>query len=172
MLLAALAGSASPPACWRDDAAMVAASEAVVTAEALSVTASRGASVRSMDARYRVIEGLKGPPKGGELIRVVVSCTDEPVPRELLGYPIVQRYCRGEAGLALTGVDVRLARPAPPAHARGWALFLARPFGSEPWSEVPRVDFGGACAVDDTTLSPKDRRVIQRLREIGVRGTP
>jgi hypothetical protein len=151
---------------------MVAGSEAVVTAEALTVTASRSGSIRSMDARYRVIEGLKGPPKGGELIRVVVSCIDEPVPGELLGYPIVQRYCRGAVGLALTGVDVRLARPAPPAHARGWALFLTRPFGGEPWREVPRVHFGGGCAADDTTLSSKDRRVIQRLREMGLRGTP
>jgi hypothetical protein len=151
---------------------MVVASEAVVTVEALSVTASRAGAIRSIDARYRVIEGLKGPPKGGKLIRVVVSCIDEPVPPGLLGYPIAERYCRGEVGLALTGVDVRRARPMPPTHVRGWTLFLTRPFGGEPWSEVPRVAFGDGCAVDDTTLSPKDRRVLQRLREMGSRGTP
>lgn len=54
LLLAVRSGSASPPACWRDDAAMVIAWDAVVTAEAPSVSAARSGTLRSMEARYRV----------------------------------------------------------------------------------------------------------------------
>jgi hypothetical protein len=172
LLLAVRPGSASPPACWRDDAAMVVASDVVVTAGTLGVSAARSGTLRSMEARYRVIEGLKGRLKRGDLIRVRVSCLDEPVPPELRGYPAAQRYCRGDAGLALTGVDVRGARPLPPADARGWVLFLARELGAGPWREVSRVDFGGGCTVDPAALSPGDRRAIQLLRSPGSRPRP
>jgi hypothetical protein len=164
--------AASPPACLRDDAAMVAASDAVVTAEVLSVTASRTGTMRRLQARYRVTERLKGRLGPGQRITVVASCLDEPVPASMQGYPVVERYCRGGIAPVLTGVETAGARPRSPVPAGGWPLFLAAHGGDTTWSEVSRTSYSGACTVEDGTLSAQDRHGIERLRQRGNAGTP
>jgi hypothetical protein len=158
---------ASPPACMRDDAAMVAASEAVVTAQVLSARESRSGTTQRLEARYRVIEGLKGRLKAGHHIRVVDSCLDEPVPPSLQGFPAVQRYCRGGIAPSLTGIEAANARPQSPAPPEGWPLFLRLNRGDDDWSEVSRTSYGGGCSVDDATLSDENRRSLERLRQRG-----
>jgi len=160
-----LSASASPPACHREDAAMVAASHAVVRAEVLAATGTRSASSRALEARYRVVESLKGSLQRDARLAIAVSCLDEPVPPALQGYPMANRYCRGSLGLALTGVDGALAQPRAPAPPGGWLLFLERDPGA--WREVSRVSYGGGCAVSEATLSARDREVLRRVQAPG-----
>jgi hypothetical protein len=156
---------ASPPACLRDDTAMVAAADAVVTGEVLSATASRSGARRRLEARYRVTQSLKGRLRAGHRVRVVASCLDEPVPAAMLGYPTAQRYCRGGIGPALTGVEAAGSRSRSPAPASGWILFLTLTPGNEDWHEVSRTGYGSACRVDDAQLSAQDRRAVEWLRQ-------
>lgn len=153
---------ASPPACRRDDAAMVVASAAVVRAELVSVSRQEAGTTRRIQGQFRVSESLKGRLKPGQRATVEASCLAEPVPRDLLGYPGAARYCRSGVGPGLTGVDPSgdLVSPAP---AAGWLLFLERPFDGD-WSEVSRAGYGGECQRDAATLSARDRRAIERLR--------
>lgn len=155
---------ASPPACMRGDAEMVVHSDLVVRAEVVTARRSRRGTHVEIEARYRLSEVLKGILRPGQRVRVVASCIDEPVPRELQGYPIVEGYCRGAAGPTVTGVDSASgeAVSSPPG---GWLLFLTLNRGDATWSEVGRTGFGG-CGLDEAALSTSERRAIERLRQI------
>lgn len=164
-LLAARSASASPPACFRDDAAMIVASEAVFTAEMVDARVSRVGDSRQIEARYRLTGVIKGILKPGQRIRVVASCLDQPVPREQMGYPVVEHYCSG-GGPVVTGVnEAGRPQPSPPG---GWLLFLELSRGDDFWKEVSRTGYYGGCSVDQLRLGPADRRALQRLRETHV----
>lgn len=74
--------AASPPACFRDDAAMVVSSVAVVAADVLNVRLSHQGTSRTLEARYRVAAVFKGLLKPGDTFSVRASCRDEPVPEQ------------------------------------------------------------------------------------------
>jgi hypothetical protein len=144
---------------------MVAASDAVVRVEVLAATGTRSASRRALEARYRVVESLKGSLQRDARLAIAVSCLDEPVPPALQGYPMANRYCRAGFGPTLTGVDGTLAQPQAPAPPGGWLLFLERDLGA--WREVSRVSYGGGCAGSEATLSARDREVLRHVQAPG-----
>ena len=166
ILAASQLAEASPPACMREEPAMFATASAVVTAGVNGAERRQDPATRtvSLRAAYRVVESFKGPLKRGQSVRLERSCLDEPVPRELQGYPVVDRYCRGTIGLDLPGVDAATGTPVGPAPAgREVLLFLTREYGV--WTTTPRTSYLGGCTFDESTLSPAQRKGLERLQE-------
>lgn len=155
------AGQASPPACERGDPARLVASDGVFVAQAIEGSVSKSGDDLRLEARYRITGVIKGILKPGQRIRVVASCQDRPVPRDEMGYPAVERYCRG--GKPTTaGVDEK--GQLEPQPTGGWVLFLALNRGDRTWKEVARTGYGD-CSVAAERLTDRDREALLRLRE-------
>jgi hypothetical protein len=112
MMSAPASTDASPPACDRNDVSMYMKSDAVVEAV---VTKSRrwseGTVTLHLVAKYKVLDALKGDVDKDDILIVTNTCLDEPVPERMLGYPVVENYCRGGIGLTLTGVNSGDGKP-------------------------------------------------------------
>jgi hypothetical protein len=87
---AASSANASPPACHRNDVSMYMKSDAVVEAV---VTKSRrwseGTVTLHLVAKYKIMDVFKGDVDKDDILIVTDTCLDEPIPRQMLGYPPV-----------------------------------------------------------------------------------
>jgi len=103
-MLSSQNANASPPAVTRNDISMYIRSEAVLEAVVKSSKRwSDGGRVLHMVAEYKVIDVFKGNVQKDEILIVTDTCLDEPIPEHMLGYPVVEEYCRG--GIGLTNPD-------------------------------------------------------------------
>lgn len=103
---------ASPAAYPRNDLSMFMKSDMIVE---VVVTKSRrwseGSTTLHLVAKYKVVDVFKGDVDKDDILIVTDTCLDESVPERMVGYPAVERYCRGLIGLHLTGVDSRDGKP-------------------------------------------------------------
>ncbi|MCP4259840.1 MAG: hypothetical protein GY774_20355 [Planctomycetes bacterium] len=96
------------------------------------------------------------------------TCLDEPVPRNMLGYSVVERYCRGLIGLRLTGVDSRDGKPVMRSGAKkNWILFLRKDIRrgapQQTWLEVSETGFSGGCWQTRNDIPADEREGFDRL---------
>jgi hypothetical protein len=119
---------------------------------------------------------FKGDVNKDEILIVTDTCLDEPIPREMAGYPKVEDYCRGLIVLHLTGVDSRDGKPVIKSGKKPrWILFLRknirRGAPQLTWLEVSRTSFSGGCRQIRNDIPPDQRegfdRLLQRLKTIG-----
>lgn len=119
---------------------------------------------------------FKGDVNKDEILIVTDTCLDEPIPRQMLGYPQVEDYCRGGIGLTLTGVNSGDGKPVMKSGKKPrWILFLRKDIrrGARQltWLEVSRTNFYGGCRQIRNDIPPDQRegfdRLFQRLRTIG-----
>jgi hypothetical protein len=169
LMSAASSANASPPAYPRNDLLMYLESDAVVEAV---VTKSRrwseGAETLHLVAKYRVLDVFKGDIDKDDILIVTDTCLDKPVPKERLGYPAVQNYCRGLIGLRLTGVDSRDGKPVMKSGNKpSWILFLKKDIRKGApqltWLEVSRTSYSGGYRQTRDDLSPEQREEFDRL---------
>lgn len=130
---AMISGSiASPPVCVPSHAGLFTAADAVVEVAVKEARARaearQGEKRRFVSAVYEVVDVFKGRLADGDRVRLAKSCIEKPVPREFLGYPMVEHYCRGDIGLTLDGVRLR-GDVAEPDRSQTWVLFLERHAG-------------------------------------------
>ena len=167
---------ASPAACSRDDISMYVNSDAVVEAV---VTKSRrwieGVSTIHLVAKYKISDVFKGEVDKDKILIVTDTCLDLPVPREMLGYPVVKDYCRGLIGLRLTGVDSWNGKPVMRSgNKESWILFLRKDIRKGApqltWLEVSKTAFYGGCGYTRNDIPTDERegfdRLLQRLKRI------
>lgn len=70
---------------------------------------------------------FKGNIDKDDILIVTDTCLDNPVPEEMMGYPVVEKYCRGLIGLRLTGVDSQTGKPIVESENKpNWILFLKK----------------------------------------------
>jgi hypothetical protein len=167
LLGAVSSGIASPPVCVPSLAGLFIAADAVVEAALTDAQARaetrRGERRRFVSASYQVVDVFKGRLADGERVRLVKSCIDAPVPAEFAGYPMVERYCRGDIGLDLDGVRLR-GDGAEPDRAQTWILFLERHEGE--WRPIAKsVSYRpDRCLETPERVPVKDRPQFERLR--------
>lgn len=177
LMSAASSVNASPPAYPRNDLSLYLESDAVVEAV---VTKSRrwfeGAETLHLVAKYKVLNVFKGNVDKDNILIVTDTCLDKPVPKERLGYPAVQNYCRGLIGLRLTGVDSRDGKPfMKSGNKPSWILFLKKDIRKGApqltWLEVSRTSYSGGYRQTRNDIPPDQRegfdRLLQRLKTIG-----
>jgi hypothetical protein len=177
LMSATSSANASPPACHRNDVSMYMESDAVFEAV---VTKSRrwseGTITLHLVAKYKVLEVFKGDVDKDDILIVTDTCLDKPVPRQMLGYPGVEDYCRGGIGLNLTGINSGDGKPVMKSGKKPrWILFLRknirRGAPQLTWLEVSRTSFYGGCRQtrDDIPLEQREgfHRLFQRLKIIG-----
>ena len=169
--------NSSPPACHRNDASMYMKSDAVVEAV---VTKSRrwseGATTLHLVAKYKIVGVFKGDVDKDDILIVTDTCLDKPVPERMLGYPVVEDYCRGLIGLRLTGIDSRDGKPVMESgNSPSLVLFLRKNIRKGApqltWLEVSRTSFYGGCRQTRNDIPPDQRegfdRLLKRLNYIG-----
>jgi hypothetical protein len=168
--------NASPPACLRDDIAKYINSDTVVEAV---VTKSRrwseGGTTLHLVAKYKVIEVFKGDVERANILIVTDTCMDTPVPRHMLGYPVVKKYCRGLIGLRLTGVDSRDGKRIKRTdNKQSWILFLKKDIRKGApqltWLEVSETGYNGCFqTLNDIPSDEREGfdRLHKRLKSIG-----
>ena len=119
---------------------------------------------------------FKGDVNKDEILIVTDTCLDEPIPRQMLGYPQVEDYCRGGIGLTLTGVNSGDGKPVMKSDNKpSWILFLRKNIRKGApqltWLEVSRTSFYGGCRRTLNDILPDQRegfdRLFQRLKIIG-----
>jgi hypothetical protein len=174
LMIAASSANASPPACPRNDVSMYMRSDAVV--EAIVVKSRRwseGAETLHLVAKYRILNVFKGNIDKDDILIATDTCLDKPVPKERLGYPALQNYCRGLIGLRLTGVDSRDGKPVMKSGNKPiWILFLKKDIRKGApqltWLEVSRTSYYGGCRQTRDDIPPEQRkgfdRLLQRLK--------
>ena len=161
---------ASPPATWMNDVSMFISADAVVETKVIkSRKWSKGDTVYLV-AKYRVLDVFKGDIRKDDIVIVTDRCVDQPIPKEVLGYPNVEGYCIKGMNLNLTGVKKQDGSPVlRPEGAPGWILFLKfdyRPGApQQTWLELSRKSFygGGRNTLDD--LSKEERVLFDRMLE-------
>jgi len=169
--------NASPPACARNDASMFMQSDVVVKAVVIkSRRWSEGSATLHLVAKYKVLEVFKGDVHKDDILIVTDTCLDKPVPERMLGYPVVEDYCRGFIGLRLTGVDSQDGKPMMKSGKKpNWILFLKKDIrkgaSQLTWLELSRTNYYGGCRQtrDDIPLEHREGfdRLLQRLKSIG-----
>lgn len=176
-MCAASDATASPPACPRNDISMYIQSDAVVEAV---VTKSRrwseGVATLHLVAKYKVSEVFKGDVTKDDILIVTDTCLDERIPRQMLGYPRVENYCRGEIGLTLTGIHSVDGKPIMKSGKKPrWILFLRKDIRKGApqltWIEVSETSYYGGCRLTRNDIPPAQQegfnRLIPRLKAIG-----
>lgn len=159
-------GLASPPACFPSPAGLFLAADAVVEVAVKDARAWvemwSGERRRFVPADYEIVDVFKGQLAGGIRLKLTNSCIDTPVPEEFKGYPMTERYCRGEIGLRLDGVRLR-GGVAERADERTWILFLDRRTGE--WRAISKsTSFRpGPCIASPGQVPPKDQPQFERL---------
>jgi hypothetical protein len=147
--------------------------EAVVTK---SRRWSEGSAKLHLVAKYRILDVFKGDVTKDDVLIVTDTCLYKPVPERMLGYPVVENYCRGLIGLRLTGVDSQDGKPIMTSGSKpSWILFLKKDIRKGApqltWVEVSRTSYYGPCRQtrDDIPLEQRAEfeRLVQRLKSIG-----
>ncbi len=169
--------NASPPACHRNDVSMYMKSDVVVEAVVTKPRRwSEGATTLHLAAKYKIVDVFKGDVDKDDILIVTDTCLDKPVPREMLGYPVVEDYCRGLIGLRLTGVDSWDGKPVMKSDNRpSLILFLRKNIRKGApqltWLEASRTSFYGGCRQTRNDIPPDQReefdRLLKRLKAIG-----
>jgi hypothetical protein len=169
--------NASPPACHRNGVSMYMESDAVVVAVVTkSRRWSKGTATLHLVAKYKILDVFKGDVDKDDILIVTDTCLDKPVPREMLGYPVVENYCRGLIGLRLTGVDSQDGKPVMKSGNKpNWILFLRKDMRKGApqltWLEVSKTSYYGGCRQTRDDIPPEQReefdRLFQRLKAVG-----
>jgi len=162
---------ASPPACHRGEASMYIHSDVVVEAVVIQSRRWSQGTTLHLVAKYKIKEVFKGDVHKDEILIVTDTCHDEPVPRGLLGYPVVEDYCRGGIGLNLTGVNPGDGTPFMKSGERPtWILFLKKDFRKGApqltWRETSRTSFSGGCWQNRDDIPPDQREQFDRLQQM------
>jgi hypothetical protein len=158
----------SPSACVRTDAGMFHISDLVVDAEIVQSRRWIEHSTIYLKAQYRIQIVFKGRASPGSMLTVTKRCFDQPIPKELLGYPPVREYCPDGAGLTLTGVNQ--GNGSAQSSQKRWVLFLKRNLpdvnGPRSWSEVDQTGFAdSACFTTLKDLPPGEKEGFRRMTE-------
>ena len=171
LMNAASSANASPPACFRNDVSMYMQSDAVVE---VLVTKSRrwseGSATLHLVAKYNVLTVFKGNAGKDDILIVTDTCLDEPVPERMLGYPVVEKYCRGLIGLRLSAVDSREGKPVMWSGTKpNWILFLKKDIRKgaprQTWLEVSKTSFDGGGRQTQNDIPSDERDGFDRLRQ-------
>jgi hypothetical protein len=121
---------------------------------------------------------FKGNCDKDEILIVTDTCVDEHIPRQMLGYPGVENYCRGLIGLRLTGVDSQDGKPVMKSGNKpNWILFLKKDIRKGApqltWLEVSKTSYYGGCRQTRDDIPPEQSegvdRLLQRLKTMGVK---
>jgi hypothetical protein len=133
-------------------------------------------SANHLVAKYKILDVFKGDVDKDDILIVTDTCLDKPVPREMLGYPVVENYCRGLIGLRLTGVDSQDGKPVMKSGNKpNWILFLRKDMRKGApqltWLEVSKTSYYGGCRQTRDDIPPEQReefdRLFQRLKAVG-----
>lgn len=169
---------ASPPACHRNDISMYIHSDAVVEAVVQKSRRWSQGETLHLVAKYKIIDVFKGDVYKDEILIVTNTCLDMPVPKEMLGYPVVDNYCRNGIGLSLAGVDSKDGKPVKKAGDKPELILFLKKNDSKgapelTWLEVFRTGFYGGCqqSLKDIPAEETEQvnRLEQRMKEIGNR---
>ncbi len=170
---------ASQAACRMSDAGLFSRSDLVVTAHVTSSKRWReGPSTVHLVAKYRIEQVFKGELNPGEILIVTNSCLDTEVPEEVLGYPAVNDYCRGNLAPSLTGVlredgSIIIGNNVKP----NWIMFLKKhPAKGAPqttWLEIPKTGYDlNVCHYQRSNLSESERSGFDRILKTKSKLTP
>lgn len=139
---------------------------------------SEGAATLHLVAKYKILNVFKGNVDKDDIIIVTDTCLDEPIPEEMMGYPVVERYCRGLIGLRLTGVDSQKGEPVMKSGKKpNFILFLKKDIRKGApeltWLEVTRTSYHGRCRQtrEDIPLEQREgfARLLKKLKELGIK---
>jgi len=136
---------------------------------------SEGSATLHLVAKYKVLEVFKGDFHKDDILIVTDTCLDKPVPERMLGYPVVEDYCRGLIGLRLTGVNSRDGKPVMRSSTKpSWILFLRKDIRKgapqQTWLEVSYTGFYGGCWQTRNDISADERAEFDRLLQRSTTG--
>jgi len=86
----------------------------------------------------------------------------------MLGYPVVEDYCRGLIGLRLTGIDSRDGKPVINSGTKpSWILFLKKDIRKRSpdltWIEVSRTSYYGGCRNIQNDIPLDEKKGFKRM---------